>query len=44
MFIDVEIMNADNRLVLGDEGSPPSPTDVTRGLSTLYKEIAGSKV
>lgn len=40
MFIDVEIMNADNRLVLGEEGSPPSPTDVARGLSTLYKEIA----
>ncbi|KAJ8435918.1 hypothetical protein Cgig2_013265 [Carnegiea gigantea] len=40
MFIDVEIMNADNRLVLGEEGSPPSPSDVARGLSTLYKEIA----
>ncbi|KAH9626737.1 hypothetical protein KSS87_022051 [Heliosperma pusillum] len=40
MFIDVEIMNADNRLVLGEEGSQASPTNVARGLSSLYKEIA----
>ena len=41
MFIDVEIMNADNRLVLGEQGSRASPSDVARGLSSLYKEIAG---
>ncbi|XAR54015.1 hypothetical protein NMG60_11028994 [Bertholletia excelsa] len=39
MFIDVEIMNADTRLVLGDQGSQPSPSNVARGLSSLYKEI-----
>ncbi|THG19497.1 hypothetical protein TEA_012835 [Camellia sinensis var. sinensis] len=41
MFIDVEVMNADIRLVLGDEGSQPSPSNVARGLSSLYKEILG---
>ncbi|XP_048422090.1 exocyst complex component SEC10b [Pyrus x bretschneideri] len=39
MFIDVEVMNADTRLVLGDEGSQASPSNVARGLSSLYKEI-----
>ncbi|XP_021644134.2 exocyst complex component SEC10b isoform X1 [Hevea brasiliensis] len=39
MFIDVEIMNADTRLVLGDQVSQASPSDVARGLSSLYKEI-----
>ncbi|GMH05720.1 hypothetical protein Nepgr_007560 [Nepenthes gracilis] len=39
MFIDVEVMNADTRLVLGDQGSQVSPSNVARGLSSLYKEI-----
>ncbi|XP_043714993.1 exocyst complex component SEC10b-like isoform X2 [Telopea speciosissima] len=39
MFIDVEIMNADTRLVLGDQGSQACPNDVARGLSSLYKQI-----
>ncbi|CAN7068446.1 unnamed protein product [Brassica rapa subsp. trilocularis] len=39
MFIDVEVMNSDIRLVLGDHGSQPSPSNVARGLSSLYKEI-----
>ncbi|KAK7275490.1 hypothetical protein RIF29_16609 [Crotalaria pallida] len=39
MFIDVEIMNADTRLVLGDQAEEASPSDVARGLSSLYKEI-----
>ncbi|KAL0709419.1 hypothetical protein Bca4012_016397 [Brassica carinata] len=39
MFIDVEVMNSDIRLVLGDNGSQPSPSNVARGLSSLYKEI-----
>lgn len=39
MFIDVEVMNADTRLVLGDQGTQPSPSNVARGLSSLYKEI-----
>ncbi|KAL9265068.1 Exocyst complex component SEC10a-like protein [Drosera capensis] len=39
MFIDVEIMNADTRLVLGDQSSQPSPSNVASGLSSLYKEI-----
>ncbi|XP_021771292.1 exocyst complex component SEC10b-like [Chenopodium quinoa] len=40
MFIDVEIMSADSRLVLGDQGSQANPSNVARGLSSLYKEIA----
>ncbi|KAL9279248.1 Exocyst complex component SEC10b [Arabidopsis thaliana] len=39
MFIDVEVMNSDIRLVLGDHGSQPSPSNVARGLSALFKEI-----
>ncbi|KAJ9171444.1 hypothetical protein P3X46_014811 [Hevea brasiliensis] len=39
MFIDVEVMNADTRLVLGDQVSQASPSNVARGLSSLYKEI-----
>ncbi|KAF5733083.1 putative sec10 [Tripterygium wilfordii] len=39
MFIDVEVMNADTRLVLGEQGSQASPSNVARGLSSLYKEI-----
>ncbi|XP_010536964.1 PREDICTED: exocyst complex component SEC10 [Tarenaya hassleriana] len=39
MFIDVEVMNADTRSVLGDQGSQPSPSNIARGLSSLYKEI-----
>ena len=43
MFIDVEVMNADTRLVLGDQGTQVSPSNVARGLSSLYKEITGFK-
>ncbi|XP_052113668.1 exocyst complex component SEC10b [Arachis duranensis] len=39
MFIDVEVMNADTRLVLGDQAVQASPSDVASGLSSLYKEI-----
>ncbi|XP_059635022.1 uncharacterized protein LOC132277245 isoform X2 [Cornus florida] len=39
MFIDMEVMNADTRLVLGDQGTLPSPSNVAHGLSSLYKEI-----
>ncbi|KAJ6334576.1 hypothetical protein OIU78_011452 [Salix suchowensis] len=39
MFIDVEVMNADTRLVLGDQGSQASPNNVASGLSSLFKEI-----
>ncbi|RDX75485.1 Exocyst complex component SEC10a, partial [Mucuna pruriens] len=39
MFIDVEIMNADTKLVLGDQAAQASPSNVARGLSSLYKEI-----
>ncbi|KAF5182264.1 Exocyst complex component [Thalictrum thalictroides] len=39
MFMDVEVMNADTRLVLGDQGSQATPSNVARGLSSLYKEI-----
>ena len=41
MFIDVEIMNADTRLVLGEQGLQATPSNVARGLSSLYKEITG---
>lgn len=44
MFIDVEIMNADTRLVLGEQGLQATPSNVARGLSSLYKEITGRKV
>ena len=43
MFIDVEVMNADTRLVLGGQDTQTNPSDVSRGLSSLYKEITGSK-
>ncbi|CAJ1950635.1 unnamed protein product [Sphenostylis stenocarpa] len=39
MFIDVEIMNADTKLVIGDQAAQSSPNNVARGLSSLYKEI-----
>ncbi|PWA91580.1 exocyst complex component sec10 [Artemisia annua] len=38
-MFDVEVMNADSRLVLGDQDSLPSPSNVARALSSLYKEI-----
>ncbi|CAK9156719.1 unnamed protein product [Ilex paraguariensis] len=38
-MFDPEIMIADTRLVLGDQGSQPSPSNVARGLASLYKEI-----
>ncbi|KAK6920074.1 Exocyst complex component Sec10-like [Dillenia turbinata] len=34
-----QVMNADTRLVLGDQGVQTSPNNVARGLSALYKEI-----
>lgn len=40
-MFDLEVMNEDARLVLGDPGSQPSPSNVARGLSSLYKEITG---
>ncbi|KAL4199583.1 hypothetical protein AMTRI_Chr03g51900 [Amborella trichopoda] len=41
MFIDVEVMNADARMVLGDQGLQAGPTNVARGLSAVYIEITG---
>ncbi|KAL6553731.1 Exocyst complex component 5 [Orobanche minor] len=38
-MFDLEVMNEDARLVLGDPGSQPSPSNVACGLSSLYKEI-----
>ncbi|XP_066354222.1 exocyst complex component 5 [Miscanthus floridulus] len=40
MFIDVEIMNTDIQVVLGDEGLQADCNSIADGLSTLYKEIA----
>ncbi|KAI0519984.1 hypothetical protein KFK09_007449 [Dendrobium nobile] len=39
MFIDVEVMNTDTKMVLGDQGLQAGPSNIARGLSTLYKEI-----
>ncbi|RZR87164.1 hypothetical protein BHM03_00014522 [Ensete ventricosum] len=39
MFIDVEVMNTDINLVLGDQGLQAGSNNIARGLSTLYKEI-----
>ncbi|XP_071741911.1 exocyst complex component SEC10b-like [Rutidosis leptorrhynchoides] len=35
-MFDVEVMNADTRLVLGDQDSLPSPSSVSCALSSLY--------
>lgn len=43
MFIDVEVMNEDIQVVLGDQGLQSSTTQIARGLSTLYKGMAGMK-
>ncbi|KAG2623638.1 hypothetical protein PVAP13_3KG072000 [Panicum virgatum] len=40
MFIDVEIMNTDIQVVLGDEGLQADANYIADGLSQLYKEIA----
>lgn len=39
MFIDVEVMNTDTKLVLGDQGLLAGTDNISRGLSKLYKEI-----
>ncbi|KAK1307879.1 Exocyst complex component 5 [Acorus calamus] len=39
MFVDVEVMNADIKLVLGDHGLQSGPGSIARGLSALYKDI-----
>ncbi|XP_059278177.1 exocyst complex component SEC10b-like [Lycium ferocissimum] len=39
-MFDVEVMNADAKLVLGEEGAQPSPSNVANGLSSMFKEIA----
>ncbi|XP_073122302.1 exocyst complex component SEC10b-like isoform X2 [Henckelia pumila] len=38
-MFDVEVMNADAKLVQGDTGAQPSPSNVARALSSLYKDI-----
>uniref|UniRef100_R7WFD0 Exocyst complex component 5 n=1 Tax=Aegilops tauschii TaxID=37682 RepID=R7WFD0_AEGTA len=40
MFIDVEIMNTDIQVVLGDDGPQADSSSIAEGLSILYKEIA----
>lgn len=40
-MFDLEIMNADMKVVLGELGSQPSPSNVGQGLSSLYSEITG---
>ncbi|KAJ3688345.1 hypothetical protein LUZ61_017509 [Rhynchospora tenuis] len=40
MFIDVEVMNEDIQVVLGEQGLQSGTTNIARGLSTLYKDIA----
>lgn len=41
MFLDVEVMDADARKVLGEEGSQLSATNLERRLSMVYNEIIG---
>ena len=41
MFIDVEIMNTDIQVVLGDDGPEADSSTIEEGLHILYKEIAG---
>ncbi|KAL0384326.1 UNVERIFIED_CONTAM: Exocyst complex component SEC10b [Sesamum radiatum] len=38
-MFDLEVMNADVQMVLGDPGSQPIPSNVEHGLSSLYKDI-----
>jgi phage-related tail protein len=40
MFIDVEIMNTDIQVVLGDDGPEADSSTIAEGLFILYKEIA----
>lgn len=43
MFIDVEeVVNSDVKLVLGDQGLQTGLSNISRGLSTLFREITGS--
>ncbi|XP_078436856.1 exocyst complex component sec10 [Wolffia australiana] len=39
MFIDVEVMDSDFKLVRGDQGPQAGTTNIARGLSAFYKEI-----
>ncbi|KAL8114109.1 exocyst complex component SEC10b [Apium graveolens] len=38
-MFDVEVMNSDTAMLLGDQDSQPSSSHVSRGLSSLYKDI-----
>lgn len=38
-MFDLEVMNADASVVLGDPDSQPDPSSVGEGLSSLYYEI-----
>nr|XP_043633310.1 exocyst complex component SEC10a-like [Erigeron canadensis] len=38
-MFDLEVMNEDSRLVLGDQDSTPDPVNVNLALSELYKQI-----
>lgn len=40
-MFDLEVMNADANVVLGDPDSQPNPSNVGEGLSSLYNEITG---
>ncbi|XP_073013619.1 exocyst complex component 5-like isoform X1 [Typha latifolia] len=43
MFIDVEVMNTDIKLVLDEQDSQtPGTSNIADGLSSLYKEITGT--
>lgn len=42
-MFDLEVMNADAKLVFGDQESQPIPSNVAQGLSSVYKEITGVK-
>lgn len=42
MFMDLEVMNKDVRTVLGGEGRLVHVDEIMSGLTSVYKEIAGT--
>lgn len=40
-MFDVEVMNKDSKLVLGDQDSTPDPVEVNVALSELYRQLTG---
>lgn len=43
-MFDVEVMNEDSRLVLGDQDYTRDSTEVDNALSTRYRQIIGMEI